>query len=371
MGSTKTVTTPVRPAALVKLAVAGAPSTVRRQGLAPPVQRKSQSAQVPQMPTRPGIAASPKAARLPAPAPSPLPAVVPRSDHLPLRHWTRLSAMQVALGVSITLHAAVLTLRIVDPQRFDRMFSDTPLDVILVNARGSEAPSQAQALAQASLAGGGDAAAGRATSPLPFSEQTAMGDASEDAHRRADMVAVSPAIQLLAQVQRELALLPAPDARADQGSTQQRDTEERRRQLLKQLAEIERRINEDNASPKKRYVSPATREVVYAQYYDHLRRRIEERGTRDFPAQQGHKMYGELTMNITVDARGRLLDTEVLSGSGQASLDRQAVAIVRAAAPFGVFSTGMRRQAEQIVVTSRFRFTRDEGVAATVGRVGG
>ncbi len=279
--------------------------------------------------------------------------------------------MQVALLVSITLHVAVLTLRIVDPQRFDRMFSDTPLDVVLVNARGSEPPVQAQALAQASLAGGGDAAAGRATSPLPSSEQTAMGDASEDAHRRADTVAVSPAMQLLAQVQRELALLPAPDPRADQGNTQQRDTEERRRQLLKQLAEIERRINEDNASPKKRYVGPATREVVYAQYYDHLRRRIEERGTRDFPAQQGRKMYGELTMNITVDARGRLLDTEVLSGSGQASLDRQAVAIVRAAAPFGAFTTGMRRQAEQIVVTSRFRFTRDEGVAATVGGVGG
>lgn len=358
MAATKTMASSMRPAAVVKIAVAGASSTVRRPGLAPPVQRKTQAANPQQT------------AKSAGPTPKPLPAVVPRSDLPPLRRWARLSALQVALLVSISLHAALLMLRIVDPQRFDRMFNDTPLDVILVNARGSEPPSQAQALAQASLAGGGDAKAGRATSPLPFSEQTAMGDASEDAHRRADTVAVSPALQLLAQVQRELALLPAPDLRTDQGSTQQRDTEERRRQLLKQLAEIERRINEDNASPKKRYVSPATREVVYAQYYDHLRRRIEERGTRDFPAQQGRKMYGELTMNITVDARGRLLDTEVLAGSGQASLDRQAVAIVRAAAPFGAFTTGMRRQADQIVVTSRFRFTRDEGVAATVGGVG-
>ncbi len=312
-----------------------------------------------QRPARPELSTQPSTQRPPTAA------------RLPLLHWARLSSLQVALLVSLGLHAALLLLRVVDPQRFERMFSDTPLEVVLVNARGPSAPSQAQALAQSSLAGGGDAAAGRATSPLPFSAETAMGDASDDTHRRANAVALSPALQLLAQVQRELALQPPPDPRAAQGSAEQRDSEERRRQLLKQLAEIERRINEDNASPKKRFVSPATREVVYAQYYDQLRRRIEERGTRDFPAQQGHKLYGELTMNITVDARGRLLDTEILSGSGQAALDRQAVAIVRAAAPFGAFSAGMRRQADQIVVTSRFRFTRDEGVAASVGGAGG
>ena len=31
-----------------------------------------------------------------------------------------------------------------------------------------------------------------------------------------------------------------------------------------------------------------------------------------------------------------------------------------AAAPFGVFSSAMRSQADQIVVTSRFRFTRED-----------
>ena len=41
------------------------------------------------------------------------------------------------------------------------------------------------------------------------------------------------------------------------------------------------------------------------------------------------------------------------------------MAIVRAASPFGHFSEPMRRQADQIVVTSRFRFTRNEGFEAT------
>jgi protein TonB len=190
-----------------------------------------------------------------------------------------------------------------------------------------------------------------------------MGNASDEAHKRVDQLQDQQQ-QLLAQIRREMALLPPPDPRRESGTPQEREQEERRRQLLKLLAEIERRINDDNAQPRKRYVSPATREEVYAIYYDRLRRRIEERGTRDFPEHQGKKLYGELTMNITVDAAGRVLEAEVVLGSGNKVLDRRSVAIVRAAAPYGGFNAEMRSQADQIVVTSRFRFTREDGLEA-------
>jgi len=132
------------------------------------------------------------------------------------------------------------------------------------------------------------------------------------------------------------------------------------------LAEIERRINEENARPKKRYISPATREEVYAVYYDGLRGRIEERGTRHFPELAGKKLYGELTMNVTVDAEGRVVETEVVRASDSKVLDRRAIAIVRAAAPFGPFNAAMRRRADQLVITSRFKFTREEGLETTL-----
>lgn len=277
------------------------------------------------------------------------------------------TTLYAALALSIAVHAGVLSLRLVDPQRFERIFRNSPLEVILVNARSTEAPTQAQAVAQAALAGGGDAAAGRATSPLPVSPTFEVGNAAEDTRRRAQPQPVETPAQLLARLQRELATLPPPDPAEATGRPQASDTVERRRQLLDQLGEIERRINEDSARPKKRFVSPATREEAYALYYDHLRRRIEDRGTRDFPSSQGRKLYGELTVNMTIDARGRLLEAEVLSPSGTPTLDRQALAIVHAAAPFGAFGAGMRAQADQIVVTSRFRFTHGDAVEATIG----
>jgi protein TonB len=188
-----------------------------------------------------------------------------------------------------------------------------------------------------------------------------VGDAPADAHRRIDKLQEEQQ-QLLAQIRREVAALPPPDPKRDDGSPQHAEQEERRRQLLRLLAEIEKRINEQNARPKKRYISPATREAVYALYYDGLRRRIEERGTRNFPEADGRKLYGELTMNVTVDATGRVVEAEIVRPSASRRLDQQAVAIVHAASPFGPFSPAMRAQADQIVVTSRFRFTRDEGL---------
>jgi periplasmic protein TonB len=281
-----------------------------------------------------------------------------------LKFLKKLSTLQIALLCSVAVHAALLTVRFVDPEAFNRVFQDTPLEVILVNSRSGEKPEKAQAIAQASLAGGGEAAKGRAMSPLPPSAIMELGDSTEEARRQIEQLQQSQ-MQLLAQLRRELALMAAPDPRRDQGTPLERAEEEKRRQLIQLLAEIEKRVNEENARPKKRYISPATREEDYAIYYDALRRKIEERGTRNFPEYQGKKLYGELTMNVTVDSQGRVVDTEVVRASNSKVLDLRAVAIVKAAAPFGSFSDKMRRKADQIVVTSRFKFTHDEGLETT------
>lgn len=270
-----------------------------------------------------------------------------------------LSTLQIALGVSALVHAALLTVRIVDPEGFNRVFQDTPLEVVLVNAHSSEKVDKAQAIAQRSLNGGGEADAGRATSPLPPSALTSIGDAAEDEQKKVEAMQEQQML-MLAQIKRTLAAMPPADPKQVRTSPEAAAREEKRRHLMKLLAEIEKRINEENARPKKRYISPSTREEVYAVYYDKLRRRIEDRGTQNFPELAGRKLYGELTMIVTVNHDGRVLDTEVVETSGNRTLDRRAASIARAAGPFGAFNEGMRRRADQIVVVSRFKFTRDD-----------
>ena len=269
------------------------------------------------------------------------------------------STLQIALGASAALHAVVLTTRFVDPVSFNRVFKDTPLEVILVNAKSNEKPDVAKAIAQSSLAGGGQLEKGRATSPLPPSALTDLGDAAEDAQKKVEAMQEQQT-QLLAQIKKQLATLPLPDPNLPTNDPVQAEREQKRRQLIKILAEIEKRINEENARPKKRYISPATREEVYALYYDNLRRKIEDKGTTNFPEQAGKKLYGQLTMIVTVNFDGRILDTEVVESSGNLTLDRRAQMIVKGTGPFEKFTVAMRRKADQIVVVSRFNFTRDE-----------
>ncbi len=274
-----------------------------------------------------------------------------------LLFFKSLSTLQVALALSVALHGAVLTVRFVHPEGFNRAFKDTPLEVILVNARSDERPDKAMAIAQASLAGGGGAEKGRATSPLPPQLQAKVGETPEEDEQMIEALKQRQN-EILATVRQQLATMPPPDLEAVQPNPASVERERRRQALVKILAEIEKRIAEENARPRKRYVSPATQEAVYAIYYDELRRKIEDRGTRQFPEAGGRKLYGELLMVITVNHTGQVLATEVVQSSGNGVLDRRAEAIVRSL-DFGRFTDAMRRQADQIVVVSRFRFTRE------------
>lgn len=278
----------------------------------------------------------------------------------------RLSTLQLALGLSLAVHAALLSVRFVDPENFKRVFQDTPLDVILVNAKSDQRPDKAQAIAQYSLAGGGDFDRGRATTPLPPSLIADVGDAAMDSQRKLEALSNQQSL-LLAQIKTQLASLPAPELAQTSKNREAQADEDRRRQLLKLLAEIERRVNDQNARPKKRYVSAATQGAVYAVYYDSMRQSIEAKGTEDFPTAAGNKLYGELTMIITVNHDGLVLATEVVQGSGNRLLDRRAQAIAKSASPFGVFSPAMRREFDQFVMVSRFRFTREETLETRLG----
>lgn len=270
----------------------------------------------------------------------------------------RPGTLQIALGVSVALHGLLLAVRLVDPARFDRIFQDTPLEVILVNSQTKAPPDQARAIAQFSMAGGGALDKGRASSPLPPSALTDLGEAADAAQRQIDKLQ-SQQMQLLTQLKQQLAALPPEVARMVKDPVDAA-REEKRRQLVKILGEIEKRISDENERPQKRYVSPATREEAYAVYYDRLRRSIESLGTTAFPSLAGQKLYGELTLALTVNSSGQLLVSEVLQSSGNPALDRQAQSIAARAGPYGRFSPAMLRQADQIVVVSRFTFARDD-----------
>jgi protein TonB len=277
------------------------------------------------------------------------------------------------------LHGALLAVRFAAPDSFRFKPADPGLEVILVNAKHDRAPVKAEALAQANLDGGGLAESGRSKSPLPDMRRSEDGDGLKAIQRR---------IEELEQQQRVLAQINKKNRLKSQEvkdhvkqqvqPTDGRDEVESARELLRREAEISKRIEDENKRPKKTFISPSTREVGYAMYFDSVRQRIEKIGTLNFPQKDGRKLYGELTMSISIFQDGSIYRTErdegisVERSSGNPALDEAAKRIVRRAAPFGAFAKNMRSsdRDDVWVMTTRFKFTRDDALEAEMqGRV--
>lgn len=283
------------------------------------------------------------------------------------RRLRSLSTLQWALGLSLVVHATILSIRFVDPVALQRVFNYDALDVVLVNARSEEALEQAQALAQHSLAGGGESDEPRmASTPLPPQQDTADGDAAIEQRQQQIDRMLQQQEELVARVREQLANMPVPDPQAAADNAQALALEEKRRRLSELLAAIERRKDEENARPRMRYLSPATLGVTYAQYYDDMRLKIEAVGTANFPQFAGRKLYGDLLMALIVNHDGRILDARVIRGSGNRILDRLAEAIAQKAAPFGPFTPAMRRDTDRFDITARFHFTHDATLETTL-----
>ena len=273
----------------------------------------------------------------------------------------------IAIAASLLLHGGLLAIRFSPPELPASRPLASSLEIILVNSRHDKAPRKADALAQANLDGGGQAEAGRATSPLPDLQQSRDGNHLETQRRRI--------AELEQQQERLLTQLSTVTRDAVSVRDKQARTPAQRAAqaqpidsvaLARREAEIARNVADYNKRPLKTQLTPSTREVSYALYYTALQKQIEKTGTRYFPQQDGKKIYGELIVYIPVYQDGSLYDKDggprVERSSGNPVLDRAALAIVRRAAPFGHFPKSATADGKTHVweIITRFRFTRDD-----------
>jgi protein TonB len=269
-------------------------------------------------------------------------------------------ALLWALGFSLVFHAGLLSLKWAAPDTFDRIFETNTLEVVLVNSSSKNAPDSPLALAQVNLAGGGQVP-GTSLQTSPFSAPKANANTQELEQLEQQIQSLKNEEQrLIQQLRQALFQLNSPDQPQVSEAKAADALAERKKQLANQLAQIEKQSQALQGGPKKRFIGPATKEVSFARYYDKMRRTIEVTGTENFPQAAGQKLYGQLTMVITLNNKGHVLNTEVASGSGQFVLDQRAKAIVRGASPFGEFTSDMKKEADQLVVVTRFQFARDE-----------
>ena len=252
-----------------------------------------------------------------------------------------------ALGLSILAHVIFLSFRWGLGEIENRRLN-TPLSVVLVNASNQVAPQQANKLAQADLHGGGN---------TPNQDASAL-------HRA--RLGTDARIEVLEKQQKQMLAKLEAD-RALSGGRKSGDEKNATPQLNSLEAELAKRLQVNGREPRRKVLTGAsTKAVVFAQYYDAMRQKIEAYGSAFFPRANGRPLYGSLVIVVSVDAQGRIANNaqgkdglSIGRSSGNPELDRQALAIVRASAPFGVFPIEMRNQIDILDWVSTFDFTRD------------
>ncbi len=279
--------------------------------------------------------------------------------------FARLSVLQKCLLGSALVHVGIFGFKFVDPEGFDRVFKDQGLEVILVNAKGQDHNDKPKALAQTSLLGGGDEAKGRATSALQASLVDSSGESIEEIRREIEAAQTQQNLMLTQLQQEKTNLLKNLDSKNIANGAES-NVNAQQMQRIKLIAELEKRINEFNEKPRKRFVGPSTVGTAHAFYYQNFKNKVESLGTKNFPSVNGKKLYGELTLMISIDKFGQVSELDVLESTGDMGFDRMAMAIVRKGAPYGQFTELMLKKFQVLVVVSRFRFTKDDGLQTTV-----
>jgi len=276
----------------------------------------------------------------------------PRSEKLSramlyLQNAWRRHPFRLALCVSLLIHVVFLSFRWGMGEIQNRRLN-TPLSVVLVNASNKAPPKQANKLAQADLQGGG-----------------ATQDQDATALHRARLGAQAR-LEVLEKQQKQM-LAKLDEQRARSGGRKSGDEQKAVTQLNSLEAELAKRLQADGREPRRKVLTGAnTKAVSFAHYYDAMRQKIEAYGSAFFPRANGRPLYGSLIIVVSVDSQGRITNNaqgkdglSIGRSSGNPELDRQALAIVRASAPFGPFPSEMRNQIDVLDWVSTFEFTRD------------
>lgn len=303
--------------------------------------------------------------------------------------YARTHLFEVALGVSLALHAIVIggiNFSLPDLKKLQDNLAT--LDVILVNAKTNSRPIKADALAQTNLDRGGNTEEKRRMkSPLPSAKKMAVDtsatpDASEKrmaaqvAQIEADRVERQQKVQQLEQrVQQTMTQLkstrqveqtPTPTAAAKP----QVEASDLLSKSLLQAAQLEAEIAKEQDDyqrrPKRKFIGARAAEYKFAAYVEDWRQKVEKVGNLNYPeAAKTQKIYGKLKMTVSIRADGTIESLEINQSSGYKVLDDAAKRIVELAAPYAAFTPDMRKDTDILSITRTWTFTREESLASS------
>lgn len=271
--------------------------------------------------------------------------------------------LRTMLAWSMGIHALVIALRFIPEDTFGQ-WDKQAMQVVLVNAPSDANPADvtAQALAQSTLAGGGQADDGMVQSPLPNAGETRDGDALIAAQRQVQVLEREQAA-LLAALKSSLPAAVTSGTHRNFNPTPGMAQDNTAEAFMRQVAVLDKQVQDYNSRPRRKQLSPATKQAAFAAYYAQWSERLEKLGTENYPEAARGKS-GEVVVTVSIKPNGTLLAVEVTRSSGDRALDRAALRLLQLLAPYQPFWGELKAQVDVLDITTRLIFTPAQALRA-------
>ncbi len=307
---------------------------------------------------------------------------------------TTMSAMAIAIWLSIFAHAVLLSLHF-EPE-LKKIADRLPtLQVMLVNAKTKTKPNKADVLAQANLDRGGNTEQDRkkqsalpaivrkkleSTEPAmlqmqPIKKASTLADTETKEQKR--VAALEKQAQaLLSQLQsshkvQSQTLEKSVAQQPETGQQEQASKTLNMQDLTAAALEMDRlealiskQQDDYQKRPRRKFIGARAREYKYAMYVESWRQKVEKVGNLNYPeAAKNLKLYGQLQMTVSIKADGSIEAIELNRSSGSKILDQAARHILELAAPYAKFSDQMQSETDILSITRTWTFTKEDSLA--------
>ena len=280
---------------------------------------------------------------------------------------TPLDRLGLTLSLAILAHGMlILGVTFIEedqaPARYDTM------EIVLAPQK-SPPPEEAEALAQASLAGGGEEADPVQPSsppparpapapPAPAPAQAAPAETTPPGSDNTLEIAILDDSGPAAPV--ETAERPAEEMPEKTPSATALLASSFRIAALN--ANIRQKLETRAQRPRRKFISASTREYRYAAYMEAWRAKVERVGNLNYPEEaRRRKLSGSLLLEVALNADGTINEIMIRRSSGEKILDDAAIRIVELAAPYAPFPQNIKQETGVLHIIRTWQFMDNQG----------
>ncbi|XOZ32756.1 TonB family protein [Halomonadaceae bacterium KBTZ08] len=252
----------------------------------------------------------------------------------------------------------------------DPQTTDHSMDVTLATRPTSEAPEEADFLAEASQKGSGEAQAKQeltSRESAPFSDSQPRPATPPQPEPRPDSGGVAERVATESPSSRQTPDESEEDDQAPKRDHPDESLQQRRQRMASLEARLSKQQNEYAQRPRIEHVtSVSTKTDAVAGYVRNWQQTIERTGNLNYPREARRRgIHGRVRMLVAINSDGSLREMEVLQSSGHAVLDDAAQRIVRQATPFEAFDRRMAEEQDVLEIIRTWSF-ESGGLSASV-----